>query len=388
MFVQVQLRRYGPRPGPDEARPCHLPQRSCRRPGTGAGHARRPAGRRGDKGGTLPSEDGVTVVAILALPRAYALDISIPAHVFGRHPGYRVLVCGDRRSGTAGGSGGGSADADVAADIRPAHPLSALEYADVVVIPGYEDPGTPVPENHLKALRLAVERGARVVAVCTGVFALAACGILSGKSATTHWRHTGQLRAMHPDIEVLNNRLFVEDGAILTSAGAGAGIDACLHVVQSDFGAVAADGVAKEVVFSSARDAEEPQYTDVVTPARDSLRATREWVLENLGSPITVQRMADHSLLSRRTLIRRFVRETGMPPMHWVARQRLLSARRLLETSDWSVERIAAAAGFGTAANFRTVFRRELGVTPTAYRKSHGPDGPAVTRPDGDVRSG
>ena len=192
----------------------------------------------------------------------------------------------------------------------------------------------------------------------------------SGRAATTHWRHTDRLRALHPEVDVVANRLFVEDGPIVTSAGAGAGIDACLHVVRSDFGSTAADGVAKEVVSPAPRAAEEPQYREVPSPGRESLRATREWVLDNVAAPLTVQRMADHSLLSRRTFVRRFTSETGVPPMRWVTLQRLHRARRLLETSDWSVERIAGASGFGTAANLRTLFRRELGVTPSAYRRA------------------
>lgn len=327
----------------------------------------------------MRSRDDGIVVAILAVPRVFALDVSIAAHVFGQHPGYRVSVYGDHGLDAADDSGGVSRDVsrdgswhvDVAADIRPTRSLSDMRYADIVVVPGYENPRLPIPEEYLKALRISVERGARVVAVCTGVFALAAGGMLNGKAATTHWRHTGELRSMYPEIDVIENRLFVEDGAILTSAGAGAGMDACLHVIQADFGTTVADDVAKDVVFSSVRAASEPRYTDALTPTRASLRATREWVIENIGSTITVQRMADHSLLSRRTFIRRFVSETGVPPMHWVARQRVLGARRLLEASDWSVERIAGATGFGTAANFRTVFRRETGVTPSAYRKAH-----------------
>ncbi|GAA2077280.1 DJ-1/PfpI family protein [Streptomyces albiaxialis] len=299
------------------------------------------------------ADDGTdgTVVAILAVPRAYALDVSIPAHVFGRHPGYRVLVCGEEAASPA--------------------PLSAVPEADIVVVPGYEDPHLPLPPAYPEALRAAVERGVRVVAVCTGVFVLAASGALDGRSATTHWRHTEQLRAAYPGIDVVDNRLFVQDGPLLTCAGAGAGIDACLHIVRSDFGVGAADGVAKEVISSSVREADEPQYADPFAPGRDTLRATRDWALARLGTPLTVQRMADHSLMSRRTFNRRFARETGMPPMRWVALQRILSARRLLESSDWPVERIATATGFGTAANFRTAFRRETGVTPTAYRRTH-----------------
>ncbi|MFD3519817.1 GlxA family transcriptional regulator [Streptomyces sp. NPDC058653] len=319
----------------------------------------------------MPSGDAKTVVAILAVPRLYALDVSIPAHVFGQHAGYEVIVCGDDDFDFVDDSGDSSSYVDVAAGIRPTHPLAAMARADLVLIPGYENPHLPVPAHYLDALRASVERGARIVAVCTGVFALAASGTLNGKTATTYWKYTELLRTMHPEVDVVENRLFVEDGAILTSAGAGAGLDVCLHIVQADFGAAVADEVAKDVVVTPPRNGNEPQYAETLSPSRADLRATREWVIRNIGSPITVQQMADHSFLSRRTFIRRFVRETGMPPMHWVARQRLTGARRLLEESDWSVEKIAGATGFGTAANFRSIFRREVGVTPSAYRKLH-----------------
>ncbi|MBP2339763.1 transcriptional regulator GlxA family with amidase domain [Saccharothrix coeruleofusca] len=300
------------------------------------------------------------VAAVLAVPGTIALDFGILVYLLNAHPGYEVLVCGDR----------GSADAAALVDIRPTHSLAEADRADVVLVPSYEDPRLPLPEEYLEVLRRADQRGARIVAACTAAFALAAAGVLDGRTATTHWRYTDRLRLEHPRVDVVENRLFVEDGPVLTSAGAGGLIDACLHVIRSDFGATAADEVAKEVV-SLPRGAAEPQYVDLPTPPRTSLRATREWVVDNLASPITVQRMADRSLLPRRTFIRHFERETGMSPMHWVVSQRVLSARRLLESSDWSVERIAGATGFGTAANFRATFRRAVGTTPTAYRKSH-----------------
>ncbi|MCX2730835.1 helix-turn-helix domain-containing protein [Saccharopolyspora sp. NFXS83] len=310
----------------------------------------------------MGSEDGRTIAAILAVPRLIALDFSIPAHVLGTHPGYEVLVCGGAAPDETGG-------------IRPTHPLTEVRRADLVVVPSYEDPELPVPDDHVAAIREAAERGARIVSACTGTFAVAASGILDGRTATTHWQHTDLLRRMHPRIDVLENQVFVEDGTVLTSAGAGALIDACLHVVRSDFGATSADVVAKDLVFSPARGSTEPQYVDPLTPDRAGLRAVRGWVLENIGTPITVQRMAERSGLTRRTFIRRFEREVGMPPMRWVARQRILSARRLLENSDWSVERIAEQTGFGTAPNLRTLFRREVGTTPTAYRKLHARHG-------------
>ncbi|WP_202803423.1 GlxA family transcriptional regulator [Streptomyces sp. AA0539] len=312
----------------------------------------------------MRSTEGGTVVAVLAVPGAYALDLGVAVHVFSRYPGYRVVVCAEDAGAAAAGE-------SAAGELRPTRGPEAVAGADVVVVPGYEDPLSPLPEGCAAALRAAVGRGARVIAICTGVFALAAEGLLDGRAATTHWRHTAALRERHPRVDVVENRLFVVDGPLVTTAGAGAGIDACLHVVRAEFGAVAADGVAKEVVVSPARDAREPQFAELPAASRESLRATREWVLGRLGSPVTVQEMADHALLSRRTFIRRFTRETGMPPMRWVTSQRILLARRLLESSDRPVERIAAASGFGTAGHFRAVFRREVGVTPSAYRAAH-----------------
>jgi transcriptional regulator GlxA family with amidase domain len=297
-------------------------------------------------------------VAILAVPRLFPLDVTLPAHVLSRHSGYRVMICGDH--------------SDSAVGVRPDRPVAEAETADVVIVPGYEDPHLPVPDELLKTLRLAGERGARIVAVCTGVFAVAAAGMLDGRTATTHWRYAARLRALHPGVDVVENRLLAEDGAILTSAGATAGVDACLHLIRSDFGAAAADEVARDVVFSPGRGPDEPQYSEVPTGDRATLRATREWVSANLGETVTVQRMADRSHLPRRTFYRRFAQETGMAPMQWVILQRLFGARRLLETSDWPIERIASATGFGTAANLRAVFRREMGVTPSAYRSGSG----------------
>ncbi|WP_326565318.1 helix-turn-helix domain-containing protein [Amycolatopsis rhabdoformis] len=300
------------------------------------------------------------VVALLAVPRVMGLDFSIPAHILGGHDGYRVLVCG-----TAGPAG-------ALLGITPTHSLAEVPEADIVVVPGYDEPEAPLPEEYLDTIRLAADRGARVVAICTGAFALAESGVLEGRSATTHWRFLAAFRAQYPSVRVLENQLFVEDGKILTSAGAGAGIDACLHLIRTDFGEAAAHEAGKEVVASPARGGAQPQYVDVLTAPRANLSDTRSWVMEHIGDPITVGRMAERANLPLRTFIRHFELETGMSPMRWVVSHRILSARRLLETSDWPVERIASATGFGTAANFRTLFRREVGTTPTGYRRLHG----------------
>jgi transcriptional regulator GlxA family with amidase domain len=276
-------------------------------------------------------------VAILAVPRVIGLDLSIPAHLFGSCDGYEVLI------------------RDEPTD------------ADLIVVPGYEEPEQPLPAPYLELL---ADTTARLIGICTGTFALAAAGVLDGRDATTHWQYVEPLRRLYPRVNVLENRLFVEDGKVLTSAGAGAGIDACLHVIRTDFGEAAAYEVGKGVVAAPVRGGEQQQYVDVLSPPRTDLSATRSWAMQHLDEPITVDQLAAHAAVSRRTFIRHFENETGVPPMRWVTLQRILSARRLLETSDWTVERVAAATGFGTASALRTAFRREVGTTPSAYRQA------------------
>jgi transcriptional regulator GlxA family with amidase domain len=315
------------------------------------------------------SDPSQLTVAILAMPRVIGLDFSIPAHLLGSCGGYRVLVCGET-DGT--GNAHRPVPGDLTVEITPTHPLTAATEADIVVVPGFDRPEDGPPPAYCDAIRLSADRGARIVGICTGTFALAASGILDGRAATTHWEFVPLLRQLYPRVQVVENKLFVEEGKILTSAGAGAGIDACLYLISSDHGAAAAYEVGKRVVAAPARGGENRQYVDVLAPPRSDLSHTRAWVMENLGEPITVQQMAAYSNLSRRTFIRHFETETGLSPMRWVVFQRILSARRLLETSDWPTDRIAAATGFGSGANFRAVFRREVGTTPHAYRRLVG----------------
>jgi transcriptional regulator GlxA family with amidase domain len=311
----------------------------------------------------------VLSVAILVVPRVIDLDVSIPAYLLGKQGGYDVLLCGETD--------------EPGAVRRPAYPLSIASTADIVVVPGYDDPEIPLPAAYLDLIRATAERGARLVGICTGTFALAASGVLDRRDATTHWQYVDSLRALHPMVNVQGDQLFVEDGRLLTSAGGGAAIDACLHLIRSDFGAAAAHASGQGVVAAPVRNGDQRQQVGVLAPPRSDLSPTRAWALENLGEPITVQQLADRSHLPRRTFIRHFEAETGQSPMRWVTLQRLLSARRLLEESDWSVERIATATGFGTAANFRTVLRREIGTTPSAYRRAAMASAAGLSLPTG-----
>jgi transcriptional regulator GlxA family with amidase domain len=308
-------------------------------------------------------------VAILAMPRVIALDYGIAANILGRQRGYDLMVCGEPRQ-----------PAPVeGVVVVPSHGLDAIGEADVVVVPGFEDPHVALPDAYLEAIARSADRGATVVGICTGTFAMAASGIATGRRVTTHWQYTAQLQTLYPTTKVVENVLFVEDGNLLTSAGAGAGIDLCLHLIRSDFGVDAERAAGKDVVASPARPGPQPQYVDVLSPPGSDLAATRVWAMEHLNEPITVNELARRSAMTRRTFIRRFRDDTGMPPMRWLTLQRILMARRLLETSDWSVDRIADVTGMGTAANFRVIFRRETGVPPSVYRRLHrtNGDGPA-----------
>lgn len=312
-------------------------------------------------------------VALLVLPRVIAMDFSIAAHVLGGHPGFELMMAGSE----------GYDGPDDGVVIVPTHSLDVLDVADVVVVPGFGDPHLDPPRVYLDAIARADRRGATMVGICTGTFALAASGVTTGRKVTAHWRYTDRLRQLHPGTTVIDNVLYVQDGNLFTSAGAGAGIDVCLHVIRTAFGVAAEVAAGRELIAEPARPGHQPQYVDVLSPPRADLAETRSWALRRLDQPLTVDQLARHAAMSRRTFIRRFGTETGMPPLRWLTLQRVLVARRLLETSDWSVERIAAASGLGTAANFRISFRRETGSLPSDYRRLHAR---APTRPADDAR--
>lgn len=246
-----------------------------------------------------------------------------------------------------------------------------LARADTVVVPGYAPYDAPSPAV-LAALRRATGRGARMVSVCTGAFALAAAGLLDGRRATMHWRDAAELAARHPAVHVDAGVLFVDDGAVLTSAGVAAGIDLCLHLVRGDYGEQAASRIARRMVVAPYRDGGQAQFVQRPLPVNGTgLAATCAWALKRLTEPLTVADLAGHAGWAPRTFARRFLAETGTTPLRWLAAQRLLEARRLLEATNLPVDQIAASCGLGTAANLRLHLARDAGTTPTAYRRSY-----------------
>ncbi|GAA2048468.1 helix-turn-helix domain-containing protein [Leifsonia soli] len=306
------------------------------------------------------------VVAVLVLEGAKPLDVGIPAQVFSNRPSmpYEVRVCGPAPGLIAGGDG---------LSYHVAEGLEALEQADTVFVPGYRTPATTDPPAAVvDALLAAHERGARLAAISTGAFALAATGLLDGKRATTHWHYTRRLAARYPLVRVDENVLFVDEGDILTSAGAASGIDLCLHLVRRDHGVGLSNRVARRLVAAPYRSGGQAQFVprSVPEPLGDLFAETREWALAHLAEPLTLEALARNARVSARTFSRRFVEDTGYTPMQWVLRARVDLARELLERSDLGVDQIAAQVGLGTAANLRLHFHRILGTSPTEYRRT------------------
>lgn len=255
--------------------------------------------------------------------------------------------------------------------VQPTAGLRALAHAGTIVIPGWRDPDERPPEALLRALRAASARGTRLVTICSGVFVPAAAGLLDGKRATTHWRYVDRLRTRYPRIRVEPDVLYVDEGNILTSAGSAAGIDLCLHVVRRDYGAEIANQVARRLIVPPQRDGGQSQYipAPIRTDGRSGLSRVLEWTQGRLSEPLSVAQLAQRAAMSPRTFARRFREETGTTPHLWLTHQRLLAAQRRLETTNESVDEIAGAVGFQTAATLRMHFRRALRTTPTAYRR-------------------
>lgn len=254
--------------------------------------------------------------------------------------------------------------------VQADHDLERVATAGTIVVPGWRRLDEAPPAALLDALRAAHEAGARLLSICSGVFLLAATGLLDGKAATTHWRYTDTLARRYPAIDVQPDVLYLDNGQLLTSAGSAAGIDLGLHLIRSDHGPAVANSVARRLVVPPHRDGGQAQFIDrpIADTADETLAATLEWAVDHLDEPLTVAALADHARLGARTFARRFTAEIGESPLRWLTHQRVLRAQELLEATDHSIERVAAEAGFGSAANLRSHFERVTHTTPTRYR--------------------
>ena len=307
-------------------------------------------------------------VVALCLDGLVAFDLTAPAQAFGlaARPGgeplYEFSTCsvGGAEVRTTSGFG-----------VAPRSGLGALRQADTVVVPAYAAVLEPPPAEALAALRAASRRGARLLSVCTGAFALAHAGLLDGRRAATHWAWAGELARRFPAVEVDPDALYVDEGSVMTSAGLSAGIDLSLHVIRKDFGAAAGERVARHMVAAPHREGGQAQFArPAPAEAGGSLESTRRWAAARLAEPLDVAAMSSHAGVSPRTFARRFREETGTTPLQWLLAQRVLEARRLLEESELPVEAVAWRCGFGSAASLRDHFRRATATTPTSYRRA------------------
>ena len=306
-------------------------------------------------------------VAILALDRVVAFDLSTPIEVFGRtrlpdgHPAYRVRVCSPVEEVDAG-----------AFMLRAPWRLDTLAEADTIILPGLEDITAPIPEAVLVALRDAAANGTRIASICSGAFTLAATGLLDGLRATTHWLAAGELARRYPKIAVDADVLFVDNGQILTSAGAAAGLDLCLHMIRRDHGSAVAADAARLSVMPLERAGGQAQFIvhEPPTPDGATLEPLLRWMEEHAHQELTLAAIAAHALLSTRSLNRRFREQTGTTPLQWLHRSRLRQAQYLLETTDHAIERIAGQVGFGSPTTFRDRFKDLVGTSPQAYRRA------------------
>ncbi len=306
-------------------------------------------------------------VAVLALDGVMPFDLGVPNQVFwaartlsGEHL-YEVRTC------TADG---GPVRTSAGFAVLPEYGLDLLDWADTVVVPGVTRESVfSEPASVTAALRAT---HARVMSICTGAFVLATAGLLDGRSATTHWAYAELFRRHFPDVDLDPDVLFVDDGDVLTSAGVAAGIDLCLHVVRRDHGSQLANRTARRCVVPPWRDGGQSQFIErpVPEPGDASTAATRAWAAEHLHTGLDLETLARHAGMSVRTFTRRFREETGVSPGRWLAVQRVEHARRLLETTDLPIDRVAVQAGFGTATSLRQHLHAAVGVAPASYRRT------------------
>ncbi|MFE9684276.1 GlxA family transcriptional regulator [Streptomyces sp. NPDC002701] len=307
-------------------------------------------------------------VAVLALDQVIPFDLSAPIDTFGwarlpdgRSP-YRIKVCSVTEEVNAG-----------AFTVRAPYGLEALAEADTIILPGTVDPTGPLPPGVGEALRAAAANGTRIASICVGAFLFAATGLLDGQRATTHWIAAADLAAMHPAVTVDPNVLYVDNGQFLTSAGAAAAMDMCLHMIRKDYGSAVAGHAARMSVMPLEREGGQAQFivhSQPPAPAGTTMEPLLSWMEENAGRDLTLEDIAARAGTSARTLNRRFREQTGTTPLQWLHRARVRTAQHLLETTTHPVERIAVQAGFGSPTAFRDRFKRVVGTSPQAYRRA------------------
>jgi transcriptional regulator GlxA family with amidase domain len=308
-------------------------------------------------------------VAVVAYPGMSTFGLGATAEVFGGLydvaglPEFGYTVAGIRR---------GEMRTDAGLRFRPDVGLDAVAAADLAIVVCWRDPGEPAPPALLRALRATVDRGGRVMSHCTGAFVLAQAGLLDGRRATTHWMDAARLAAMYPQVTVEPGVLYIDEGPVITAAGTAAGIDACLYLIRSQFGARAARELARRMVVPPHRDGGQAQYQHgepATEPRDDAVGKAMTWALAHLEEPLTVEQLARQASMSPRNFARRFAAVAGATPHAWLTRQRLLRAQELLEAGELTIDQVARSCGLSAPA-LRAHFARAFGNSPSGYQRA------------------
>lgn len=302
-----------------------------------------------------------------------ALDTAVALQTFGNRPTafrrirdedespYELLLCGAASTELR----------TIGLSVGELRPFGDIAMADTVIVPGLDDPPRRRDEIAMTEIAAAAARGTRLVGMCTGAFVLGHAGVLTGHRVTTHWAMADDFRQLFPDVELLDDELYVDDGQVLTSGGMLAGADLCLHILRRDLGQSYANDVSRLLVSPPHRTGGQAQYrTSRVGPSRGTFAPLIAWALEHLAEDLTVDAFAAKANLSPRTLSRRFESETGRGPMHWLAERRVEHARALLEDTELTVTEVAFASGFRSLQTFRRQFARHTGTSPRHYRQT------------------
>jgi transcriptional regulator GlxA family with amidase domain len=304
-------------------------------------------------------------VAVVAPSPVSMFNLATPELLFEKvevdgGPGYDLVVC-TAEPGTIVTTGG--------LELRVERGLDAVLDADTVVVAGTGHRYLPDPRT-VAAVRAAEAAGKRIASICSGAFVLAEAGLLEGRSATTYWGLADELRRRYPSVDVQGDVLFVQDGQVMTASGYAAGIDLCLHLIRTDYGAAVANTVARLALVAPVRPGGQTQFTQTPLPAERGTACadTRGWAMRNLDKTLTLADLARHAGVSVRTLTRRFHAETGVSPLQWLLHQRIERAKELLETTALPMDQVARACGLGTADSLRQHVHRRTGLTPSAYR--------------------
>jgi AraC family transcriptional activator FtrA len=309
------------------------------------------------------------IIAVLAFDGISPFHLSVPCLVFGEDrtalglPRFGFRICAVKA---------GPIDTEAGLTVAAPHGLEGLDGADIVIIPSWHHLGEPASPLLMEALRQAHRRGALIVGLCLGTFAIAAAGLLSGRRAATHWAYSEQLQTLHPDIAVDATVLYVDNGDVVTSAGVAAGLDCCLHIVRARYGAEAALRLARQIVLSPHRQGGQAQFIEhPVARSADADRFTQalDAVRTALGDTHSLDSVAEAAGLTRRTFTRHFQKSIGTSFGEWLTSQRIELAQRLLEATEKSMDMVAFEAGFGSATSLRQHFAARLRTSPAQYRR-------------------